>query len=119
MSNISDINLLSDKAILTTIGRFVQQTRIKQNIKQQELADKAAVSRSTVSLFERGEGISLTNMIKILRILDALYVLKEFEVREEISPLQLAKGEKKLRKRVMKKGSNKDNNQDDNQDLGW
>ncbi|MGL4582886.1 MAG: helix-turn-helix domain-containing protein, partial [Flavobacterium sp.] len=35
---------------------FVQQTRIKQNINQQELADKAAVSRSTVSLFERGEG---------------------------------------------------------------
>lgn len=115
MSTISDINILSDKAILSTIGRFVQQTRIKQNINQQELADKAAVSRSTVSLFERGEGISLINLIKILRILDALYVLKEFEVREEISPLRLAKGEKKLRKRVMKKG----NIQDDNHDLGW
>jgi len=55
MSNISDISLFSDKAILATIGLFVQQTRIKQNLNQQELADKAAVSRSTVSLLERGE----------------------------------------------------------------
>lgn len=47
--------------------------------------------------------------------MDALYVLKEFEVREEISPLRLAKGEKKLRKRVLKK----DTSQDDNLDSGW
>lgn len=103
MSNISDFSLFSDKTILNTIGLFVQQTRIKQNLNQQELADRAAVSRSTVSLLERGENISLINLLKILRILDALYVLKEFEVREEISPLRLAKGEKKLRKRVLKK----------------
>jgi len=115
MSNISDISLFSDKAILNTIGLFVQQTRIKQNLNQQELADKAAVSRSTVSLLERGENISLINLLKILRILDALYVLKAFEAKEEISPLRLAKGEKKLRKRVMKK----DTPQDDNLDLGW
>lgn len=115
MSNISDISLFSDKAILATIGLFVQQTRIKQNLNQQELADKAAVSRSTVSLLERGENISLINLLKILRILDALYVLKTFEAREEISPLRLAKGEKKSRKRVMKK----DTPQDDNLDLGW
>ncbi|HLV51066.1 MAG TPA: helix-turn-helix domain-containing protein [Flavobacterium sp.] len=115
MSNISDISLFSDKAILATIGLFVQQTRIKQNLNQQELADKAAVSRSTVSLLERGENISLINLLKILRILDALYVLKAFEAREEISPFRLAKGEKKLRKRVMKK----DTPQDDNLDLGW
>lgn len=115
MSNISDINILSDQAILNKIGLFVQQTRIKQNINQQELADKAAISRSTLSLLERGEGISLLNFIKILRILDVLYILKEFEVKEEISPLRLAKGEKKLRKRAVKKDTSNENNLD----LGW
>ncbi len=115
MNQISDINMLSDKAILNKIGLFIQQTRIKQNINQQELADKAAISRSTLSLLERGEGISLLNLIKILRILDMLYIFKEFEVKEEISPLRLAKGEKKLRKRVVKK----DTPQDNNIDLGW
>ncbi|MHC5202396.1 helix-turn-helix domain-containing protein [Myroides sp. LJL119] len=115
MSNISDINLLSDKSILKKIGLFVQQNRIKQNINQQELADKAAISRSTLSLLERGEGISLINLIKVLRILDAMYIFKEFEIKEEISPLRLAKGEKKMRKRVMKKNTS----QQDNLDLGW
>lgn len=115
MSNISDFSLLSDKAILNKIGLFVQQIRIKQNLNQQELANKSAVSRSTLSLLERGENISLINLLKILRILDALYVLKGFEVREDVSPLRLAKGEKKLRKRVMKK----DDSQNDNLDLGW
>lgn len=115
MSNISDISMFSDKAILNTVGLFVQQTRIKQNLNQQELADKAALSRSTVSLLERGENISLINLLKILRILDALYVLEAFEVREEISPLGLAKGEKKIRKRVIKKNTS----QEDNFDLGW
>lgn len=47
MSNISDFSLFSDKTILNTIGLFVQQTRIKQNLNQQELADRAAVSKST------------------------------------------------------------------------
>lgn len=115
MSNISDISSFSDREILATVGLFVQQTRIKRNLNQQELADKAAVSRSTVSLLERGENISLINLLKILRILDALYVLKAFEVRDEISPLRLAKGEKKLRKRVTKKDPSKN----DNLDLGW
>lgn len=115
MTNITDIEFISDKAILSTIGLFVQQTRIKQNITQEELAKRAAISRSTVSMLERGDNISLNNLIKILRILDALYVLREFETTEEISPLQLAKKEKKKRKRVSKQAS--ENN--DHIDLGW
>ncbi|MHC5310536.1 helix-turn-helix domain-containing protein [Myroides sp. LJL116] len=115
MSNISDINILSDKVILSKIGLFVQQDRIKQDISQQELAEKSALSRSTVSLLERGEGISLLNLIKILRMLDALYILKQFEEREEISPLRLAKGKKNLPKRVKKK----EKVEDYNTDLGW
>lgn len=115
MSDVLIISLLSDKAILQKLGLFIQQTRIKQGIKQEELAFQAAISRSTLSLVERGDNISLVNLIKILRMLDALYVLNAFEVLEELSPLQLAKGVKKQRKRVSKSGSN-DLNSDD---LGW
>ena len=115
MNYISDINLLSDKAILQQIGLFIQQTRIKQNLTQDEVATQAAISRSTLSLIERGDNLSLVNLIKILRTLDALYVLQSFEVRDELSPLQLAKGEKKKRQRASK--LREDN--PDNTDLGW
>lgn len=114
MNDISSINVYSDKAVLQNIGNFIQQIRIQQKRTQQDLANDAAISRSTLSLIERGENISLLNLIKILRILDVLYVLKNFQLPEEISPLQLAKGENKLRKRA----SNRNNNQD-KEDIGW
>ncbi|WP_413512104.1 helix-turn-helix domain-containing protein [Myroides odoratus] len=115
MANISDLILLSDKAIMKNIGLFIQQTRIKQNLTQEEVAFQAAISRSTLSLVERGDNISLVNLIKILRTLNALYVLQTFEVKEELSPLQLAKGEKQKRQRASKQKTDKQ----DHTDLGW
>lgn len=112
MNAISDINLLSDKAILSNIGLFIQQTRIKQNLTQEELAARAAISRSTLSLVERGDTISLVNLIKLLRILNALYIFSAFEITEEISPLQLAKGEKQKRKRASRNTPDRSKNPD-------
>ncbi|HCC95653.1 MAG TPA: transcriptional regulator [Flavobacteriaceae bacterium] len=115
MNEITDISILSDKAVLKKIGLFVQQIRIRQNLTQEDLAKQAVISRSTISLIERGDNISLINLIKILRTLDALYVLNTFEVSEELSPIQLAKGEKQPRKRASKIN----NPNTDTEDLGW
>lgn len=116
MNEIVDISMLSDKAVLEKIGFFIQQTRIKQELTQEDLATAAAISRSTLSLVERGDNTSVINLIKILRTLNALYVLNAFEAAEELSPLQLAKGEKQQRKRVSKLGNNQ---KTDTSDLGW
>lgn len=115
MNEFSHINQFSDKVLLQNIGNFIQQTRIRQNRTQEELANDAAISRSTLSLIERGDNISLINLIKILRVLDALYVLSSFHVAPEISPLKLAKGEKQQRKRASK--SNRSDAKIE--DLGW
>lgn len=114
MNDISYFTSLSDQAILNEMGNFIQQKRISMEITQKDLAERAAISRSTLSLMERGESISLINFIKILRILDALYVLQSFKVVEELSPLQLIKGEKTKRKRVSSRNQTNDEN-----DLGW
>lgn len=114
MNDISYISNLSDKAILVEIGNFIQQKRIKLNLTQQELAKQVSISRSTLSLIERGENIALINLIKILRILDALYVLENFKLGEELSPMQLAKGETQKRKRASNRSSNPNK-----EDLGW
>lgn len=102
MSEISDIGFLSDKAILQKIGLFVQQTRIKQNLTQEDLATQAAISRSTLSLIERGDNSSIGNLIKLLRCINSLYVLSAFELHEELSPMQIATGEKQQRQRASK-----------------
>ncbi len=114
MTYFSDINEYSDEAILKYIGGYVKQLRIAKNIKQGDLADRAAVSRSTLSLMENGENVSVTNLIKVLRMLEALHVLEGFSVPETISPLQLVKAEQKKRKRAS--GSKQST---DDGDLGW
>ena len=96
-------NALSDRAVNSLLGGFVRQSRIRQNKTQEELAREAGISRSTLSLFEKGENSSLIVFISILRALNLLHLLKEFEMREQLSPLQLAKLEHSQRKRVKPK----------------
>lgn len=114
MNGISYTLGFSDAAILRQIGEFVKSKRIDQNLTQVEVAERAAISRSTLSLAERGENISLANLLKILRVLDALYILEQFRVEQPISPLQLAKEDEKKRKRASKNTSQR--NKDD---IGW
>jgi DNA-binding XRE family transcriptional regulator len=96
-------NAMSDKAVNSLLGGFVRQSRIRQNKTQQQLAGEAGISRSTLSLFEKGENSSLIVFIRLLRALNLLHLLKEFEAREQLSPLQLAKLEHSQRKRVKPK----------------
>lgn len=94
---------MSDKALAEYIGVFVRHHRMEQNKTQEELATAAGISRSTLSLLERGETVTVTTLIQVLRVLDQLVVLNTFEVRETISPLALAKLQKEKRQRARSK----------------
>jgi transcriptional regulator with XRE-family HTH domain len=103
---------VSDKTLAKYIGTFVRHHRMEQNKTQDELATAAGISRSTLSLLERGETVTVTTLIQVLRILDQLSALSAFEVRETISPLALVKLQKEKRHRARSK-SVKDKNQED------
>jgi len=93
-------NELSDGALLVQIGQFVQQTRLKQNKSQQQVANAAGVNRSTLSQIENGRGGTLISLIQILRVLNQMSFLNVFQVEEKISPMYLAKMEMKKRRRA-------------------
>ena len=105
MSELSyrDWPAMTDKALIETIGTFVKNHRLNQNRSQNDVATAAGISRSTLSLLERGEKITLGSLIRVLRILDLLYVMDVFKFADEISPLEYAKLKKKKRQRVRKK----------------
>ncbi len=103
---------MSDKALAEYIGTFVRHHRMEQNKTQDELATAAGISRSTLSLLERGETVTVTTLIQVLRVLDQLSALSAFEVRETISPLALVKLQKEKRQRARSK-SGKDENKED------
>ena len=95
-------NESSDAVLQAMIGQFIQQSRIRQNKSQQEVADAAGINRSTLSQIENGRGGTLITLIQILRVLDQVSFLKVFQVEERPSPLYLAKMEMKKRKRTRK-----------------
>jgi transcriptional regulator with XRE-family HTH domain len=100
---------MSDKALVEYIGAFVRRHRMEQNKTQDELATAAGISRSTLSLLERGETVTVATLIQVLRVLDQLSVLSAFEIRETISPLALVKLQKKKRQRARSKSGKEEN----------
>jgi transcriptional regulator with XRE-family HTH domain len=78
----------------------VKHHRLEQNKTQDTLSHEAGISRSTLSLLERGETVTLATLIQVLRVLNQLHVMEAFEVKKTLSPLMLAKAEQETRKRV-------------------
>ncbi len=109
MNDISYTNWISmsDKALTKTIGAFIKHHRLNQNKTQDEVSAAAGISRSTLSLLERGETVSLRTLIQVLRTLDLLYIMDVFQVKNEISPIEYAKLQKKKKKRARNKLKNK------------
>ena len=91
---------MSDQALALRIGIFVKHHRLEQNKTQEVLSHQAGISRSTLSLLERGETVTLATLLQVLRVLDQLQVMDAFVVEPRISPLALAKAEQEKRKRA-------------------
>lgn len=108
-----DAYSVSDSAILEELGQFVQQTRLQQNKTQQQIAEAAGINRSTLVQFESGGGGTLLTFIQILRALQQLHLLQQFEQKQELSPLQLAKLEHTRRKRARHPNEDADKNKSD------
>ena len=115
MNTISHTNWksMSDKALNKTIGNFIQHHRLNQNISQELLAKNSGISRSTLSLLERGEKISLSSLIPVLRILDLLHIMEIFKIENEISPIEYLKLQKNKKQRSRSKHKKTD------EELGW
>jgi DNA-binding XRE family transcriptional regulator len=98
----SNIFNLSDAAIVELIGAFIKHHRLEQNKTQSQLAWEAGINRSTLVEFEKGGSGNLMTFIQLLRALNQLHVLNQFEVHLQLSPIQMAELELKQRKRASK-----------------
>ncbi len=94
---------ISDPAILGVLGNFIRQTRLQQNKTQQQVAAAAGINRSTIVQVENGGGGTMLSFIQILWALEQLNLFQSFEIRQQLSPLQLAKIDQKKRQRASNK----------------
>ncbi|MEX1189462.1 MAG: helix-turn-helix transcriptional regulator [Bacteroidia bacterium] len=107
----------SDLDIQKSIGEFIKHHRLRQNKTQQDVATAAGMSRSTLSLLERGETVTISTLIQVLRVLDLFHVLDVFKVQSEISPILYAKMKRNERQRASRNSIAAE--PDPNKDLEW
>ena len=77
----------------------IKQYRINYPLTQSELAQKAGVSARSISRFENGEDISLSNFMKLLRALDLSDRLIELIPDQSKRPSYYLELEKKMKPR--------------------
>jgi transcriptional regulator with XRE-family HTH domain len=95
-------NSLSDPGILREIGKLIRLIRLKRNVTQEQLAERAGLDRTTIVQLEKGRSATLLTLIQILRVLEKLELLNGLEEEAEVSPLEVAKQMEKTRKRASK-----------------
>jgi len=93
----------SDLQYLSQIGKYVRANRLNQNKTQQELAEAAGVNRTTLVQMEKGKPVNLLSLIQVLRSLKKLQVFQQLEIKQRLSPIQLAEIENKQRQRAGRK----------------
>jgi len=93
-------NAYTDKGLLEHIGKFIRYQRLQQNKTQSEVSTAAGISRSTLSLLERGETVTTTTLLQVLRVLNLLHLLSIFNIEKTVSPIAIAKAQEKERQRA-------------------
>ena len=107
---------MSDPAIVTELCKSLKQIRLQQNLTQEQLAEKAGLSRSAISEMENGKtAVSLITIIQVLRALQQLHLLDNWSAGANVSPLQVAKYAAKDRLRASGKASQRKAKREDSE----
>lgn len=75
----------------TELGIQLRSLRIRQELDQVQLADRAGVALNAVKNLEGGKGATLTSFIRVLRALGRPDWLRTLAPSVSISPLQMLK----------------------------
>ncbi len=93
-------SLNTDTVVLTELGARLAQTRLERNISQQQLANEAGVSKSTVERLESGREVRLTSFVRVLRALGLLERLDAMIPEPLPSPVERLKLRGRQRRRA-------------------
>ena len=101
ITNIMDVDIyaLTYRSIRQKIGEKIREFRLSRNITQRDLAKMAGISLSSMSSIEKGDNVSVSTFISILRSVNGLEMLTPFVQPPEISPIAYAQLMEKQRSR--------------------
>jgi transcriptional regulator with XRE-family HTH domain len=73
------------------LGRQIRTLRLRQNLDQQQLADRAGIALNAVKNLEGGKGATLRSLVQALRALNRVEWLQSLAPPVSISPVQMLK----------------------------
>jgi transcriptional regulator with XRE-family HTH domain len=73
------------------LGRQIRTLRLRQNLDQQQLAERAGIALNAVKNLESGKGATLRSLIQTLRVLNRIDWLRSLAPPVSISPIQMLK----------------------------
>jgi len=76
-------------ALIVLIGERLRAERLRQNLTQARVADKAGVSPRALRTLEAGGGAQLTTFVRIMKALDAEGALLALLPEPTISPMAM------------------------------
>jgi transcriptional regulator with XRE-family HTH domain len=82
------------------LGQQFRALRIRREIVQKDLAEKAGVSLSALRSLETGRGVSLKTMLGVLRALGRTEFLDALVPEPSVSPMQMLRATKGARQRA-------------------
>lgn len=101
-----DLNQSSNEAVVKLMGQRLERLRLQANITQADLAASAGISLGTVKRAEGGRGLSLLNLVALLRALGKLSALDSFLPEPPLDPLAVRDNKGRYRQRASgKRGS--------------
>ena len=73
------------------LGQHVRTLRLRQNIDQHQLADRAGVALNAVKNLETGKGATVRSLARVLRALNRVEWLRTLSPAVSISPVEMLK----------------------------
>lgn len=96
-----DLIGMSNSEIISDMGKYLKNYRLRKNKTQEELAMNSGIKRETIARIENGSNFTIGTFIQLLRHLNALdSIIDFFKPIDIISPSMYMKMQKKSRKRV-------------------
>lgn len=75
----------------TELGRQIRTLRLRQNLDQQQLADRAGIALNAVKHLEGGKGATVRSLVQTLRALNREDWIRSLAPPVSISPIQMLK----------------------------
>jgi transcriptional regulator with XRE-family HTH domain len=86
--------------LLSDIGEQVRRARFARDLRIDDLAKSASVSRSAIRNLESGSGCTLATLIRVVKALDLTEWLLCLSPDPGVTPMQLLKAKGRPRQRV-------------------